>query len=214
MSAPSTPHEITVCRGVQAQTNCRFAMPVPESLAVQLEQCLAQSGWAQFLRGAVTGPVLHHHTFRVALAACPNGCSRPHVADVGIIRAISPELDPSLCSCCGLCARVCPDKAMTMHAHGPVCDHERCMRCGICVDKCPERALNARESGYRIVLGGKLGRHPRLATELPGVFDAEQAVTVVSGCVNLYMRHYRKGLRFGTLVEELGDSVQDALERA
>lgn len=213
MSAPAVaPYEITVCRGMQAQTNCRFAMKAAEGFAERLEQCVQQSGWPAFLRNTVTGPLLHHHAFRIALAACPNGCSRPHVADIGIIRACTPVLDSEACSCCAICYKVCPDRAITMERQGPVIDHTKCMQCGMCVAKCSERALSCHEDGYRIVLGGKLGRHPRLATEIGGVHDEQAVLSVVAGCLDIYMRDYRKGLRFGVLVEELGERLDEELE--
>ena len=212
MSAPAvSPYEITVCRGMQAETNCRFAMKTAAGFGERLEQAVQQSGWPAFLRNAITGPLLHHHAFRIALAACPNGCSRPHVADIGIIRACTPLLDSEACSCCGICYKVCPDRAITMERQGPVIDHAKCMQCGMCVAKCSERALSCHEDGYRIVLGGKLGRHPRLATEIGGVHGEQNVLAVVTGCLEVYMREYRKGLRFGVLVEELGERLDEEL---
>lgn len=210
-NAPS-PYEITVCRGVQSQTNCRFAMPTEDGFALRLEQTLLDSGWPNFLRANVVGPILHHHAFRIAVSACPNGCSKPHVADIGIIRACAPVVDPGLCTCCGLCQKVCPDKAIVMDTRGPIFDMEKCMLCGLCVARCPERALDCFQSGYRVVVGGKLGRHPRLATEVFGIHTEEHVVALVSACIDFYMRHYRRGLRFGTLVDEMGDALQEELD--
>lgn len=99
-----------------------------------------------------------------------------------------------------------------MDRQGPMFDYGKCMQCGMCVAKCPERALNCMENGYRVVLGGKLGRHPRLATELRGIHDEDVVLAIVSGCLDIYMREYRKGMRFGALVDELGDVLDEELE--
>ncbi len=217
MSHPSSggepaPYDVTLCRGVAAQAQCRFAMPTDAELVSAIRAAVDRSGWPEFVRAAVGGPLLHHHAFRIAVAACPNGCSRPHVADVGFIRACTPELDPTLCTRCGLCVRVCPDDAISLDRLGPVFDREQCMECGLCVAKCREQALACRTMGYRIVLGGKLGRHPRLATEIPEVFTVEQGGAVVEVCLALYMRHYARGVRFGSLVERLGDELAEELD--
>ncbi len=215
MSAQSpSSHEIAVCRGVEAQTNCRFAMPMEPSLVAGIASAVGESGWPDFLRAHVVGPILHHHAFRIAVAACPNGCSRPHVADVGIIRACIPALDPEPCTSCRLCQKTCPDGAIVMDTNGPIFDYSQCMRCGLCVARCPERALDCSQSGFRVVLGGKLGRHPRLATEVVGIHPAECLPAMVAQCLDFYMQQYRKGLRFGTLMEEQGETLIEALENS
>ena len=40
------------------------------------------------------------------------------------------------------------------------------------------------KSGYRIQVGGKLGRHPRLATELPLVYDLADLPRMIDKCVD------------------------------
>lgn len=213
MSAKATgPFDITACRGVEAANNCRFAMGVSAGLLREIELAIADSGWPEFLRTAISGPLLHHHAFKISVAACPNGCSRPHVADVGIIRACAPMLDPEPCNQCRICEKSCPDKAITMDAHGPMIDFTACMQCGLCVARCPERALTCGQSGFRIVLGGKLGRHPRLATPFPGIHATDRVPAIVARCLDFYMRHYRRGLRFGTLVEEQSEVLLEELD--
>lgn len=214
MSKPAVESvEITACRGISGG-NCRFAMNANEAFPAAINKVVEQTGWDGFLRTQIRGPLLHHHTLKISVAACPNGCSRPHIADIGIIRAKQPELIPDMCSHCGLCGRICPDKAISYNKGEPVFDHEQCMKCGMCMEKCPERAIRASKDGYRVVLGGKLGRHPRLATELDGIFCEEQVLAIVAESVFYYMEQYRPKLRFGTLVEENYDALLERLEFA
>ncbi|MEG6506461.1 4Fe-4S dicluster domain-containing protein [Nitratidesulfovibrio sp. 1201_IL3209] len=219
--APS-PFIVNGCRGTTVSSSrggtCRFSLPVPEGFLVRLERVVAESGWPEFLRDVVRGPILHHHAFRVAVSACPNGCSRPHIADVGIIRAWTPGRASDACTRCGLCERLCPDHAMTLgegDEDGPRLHPENCLSCGLCIKRCPEKALPVAREGWRVVVGGRLGRRPRLATELEGLdevpgasgfpgqshlLDDDGVVRALRNALAWYMREYRLHLRFGDLV--------------
>ncbi|MBR6728693.1 MAG: 4Fe-4S binding protein [Clostridia bacterium] len=53
----------------------------------------------------------------------------------------------SKCTLCGLCAKVCPQKAISFINEKRVVDDALCNRCGICENLCPSDA---------IVISGKL----------------------------------------------------------
>jgi len=57
-------------------------------------------------------------------------------------------------------------------------------------------------------LGGRLGRHPRLDRELPGLYDADTVIAIVQASVDLYKARSRNGRRFAHL---LTDADCDAL---
>jgi dissimilatory sulfite reductase (desulfoviridin) alpha/beta subunit len=71
--------------------------------------------------------------------------------------------------------------------------------------------LAVNKLGYRILLGGKLGRHPRLARELPGIFTEEETLTIIARCVSCYKTKSRGGERFADLLAR-DNSLQEALE--
>ena len=50
-------------------------------------------------------------------------------------------------------------------------------------------------------LGGKLGRHPQLARELPGIYDAATVLDIVNACIQLYKDKNQKGERFGEILQ-------------
>ena len=58
--------------------------------------------------------------------------------------------------------------------------------------------------GYRVMAGGKLGRHPRLATEMRGIHRPEAVVEIVENWLDHYQRHCLKGVRFGEILEREG----------
>ncbi|NPA04713.1 MAG: NADH-quinone oxidoreductase subunit I [Crenarchaeota archaeon] len=53
--------------------------------------------------------------------------------------------EPEKCLGCGLCAQICPARAIKMHVQGrkrrPGYSMARCIFCGLCVDICPAEAL-------------------------------------------------------------------------
>lgn len=84
----------------------------------------------------------------------------------------------------------------------PSIDMRRCLACGQCISVCPTGVLTAGVTGCRIQLGGKLGRHPRLACELPGIYDAETTLAIVKACLDLYKKNSARGGRFGKVLQE------------
>lgn len=227
--------EIIACRGFE-EGRCRFAMPLKKEAKQSISQIieglrtsLAAKEWDHFIREKMQGALRHHHSFKVALSACPNGCSRPHVADIGLVRAVMPRVAGDGCNACGLCINLCPDGALHgatveesqrlgIQRGAPILDASKCMACGLCVRRCPERALGyldcspecdhaPQADGWRILLGGCLGRHPRLASPLEGIHDNAKVNTVVSAALTWYTKEYAfgnqraaKGLRFARLV--------------
>lgn len=54
-------------------------------------------------------------------------------------------INPELCKGCGLCARSCPQSAISGERGKPyVIDQEKCAKCGICVEKCKFKAIEIR----------------------------------------------------------------------
>jgi dissimilatory sulfite reductase (desulfoviridin) alpha/beta subunit len=53
--------------------------------------------------------------------------------------------------------------------------------------------------GYRVQLGGKLGRHPQLARELPGIYSQEEVLNIIQWCLDFYKHQSRSGERFAEI---------------
>lgn len=157
-----------------------------------------------FLKERVNGPLKMHHEFRISISDCPNACSRPQIFDVGLIGACRPEASDEPCTRCGACMESCKENALSIKDDVPVVDDSKCLFCGQCIRVCSTGSLMEAQKGYRILVGGKLGRHPRLATELPGIYQPEEALAVIERCLDHYQRHCIKGERFGEIVERAG----------
>jgi anaerobic sulfite reductase subunit C len=149
------------------------------------------------LRARVPGDkVLFHHKFRVSISGCPNGCSRPQIADAGLLGAIRPDVDPALCTACGACAEACPDGAITVDDGPPLFDRSRCLGCKRCHQACACGAIMLSEPAARVVLGGKLGRHPRLAADAGVVTGPDALVALLDRMVDDYIKQARPEERF------------------
>ena len=194
-------------KGFQVET-CFSSGGCPNSimdisvLSDSIEKILLKENIKGFLKERVNGPLKFHHEFRVSISGCPNACSRPQIADVGIIGACTPEISGDNCSLCGECERVCREDAVSFNSDLPCIDESKCLLCGQCINACPEGVIEEGKKGFKIIVGGKLGRHPRLAMEIPGIFSAEETVEKVKGLIRFYKDKSINGERFGEVLEK------------
>jgi len=203
-------------KGYQVETcfgpgGCPNRALVAEELPADLEERLARRDLKTFLKERVKGPLKMHHEFRVSLSDCPNACSRPQIVDLGLVGACIPRVTEEPCTECGACVETCREKAIVMRDGGPAVDDARCLYCGQCIRVCPSGTLEEGGKGYRILVGGKLGRHPRLAQELAGIHEEAEAVNILDRCLDLHQRECREGERFGEILERLGPGATDSL---
>jgi len=193
-------YQLDTCFGAGGCPNRALA---GDSLVTRLEATLASADLLGFLRRHVDGPLKYHHELRVTVAECPNACSQPQIKDIGIIGTTPVVATSADCSACLACSDACPDDAVEVDATPrPAIDTRRCLDCGRCANACPTGAITAGPPLYRVLLAGKLGRHPRLAWPLPGLHDEDQAVAIVRACLEYYQAHSRGGSRFATVFDD------------
>jgi ferredoxin len=244
---------LEICRGL-CGGRCPNVLPWDEEFEKKLKETILKSRWPEFLGARIKGPIKAHQRFKVSVAGCPNGCSRPQIVDFGLIRAVKPEFVKELCTGCGACVQVCEEEAIILaesgieRVHPPVAGNHQfqpysrdrrkrlspprkyfsyksipadndypatggctrielkssqCLCCGACERICPSQAILTSEDGFRVMVGGKLGRHPRLATELPGIFSEKEVLHILGKALTLYMEHYSRVKRFGDLFDFL-----------
>ena len=196
-------HRLETCFG---EGGCPNRAVESQRLVERLETVLTEAGLLGFLKREVEGPLRHHHEFRVTLADCPNACSRPQIQGIGLIGAGEPAASDEPCTVCGACVEVCKENAVTLEGDptGPSVDPAACLGCGDCIEACPSDTLVEGRRGWRVLLGGKLGRHPRLAEELPGIYTEDEVVDLVEKAVAVYKAQARGGERFSDLYVRLG----------
>ncbi len=140
--------------------------------------------------------ILYHHKLKVAVSGCPNGCCRPQIADIGFVGTLRPEADPELCTGCGQCQKVCPDRAIAIEDDHPVFDREACLGCLKCSEICPTEAISVSAPRARLLMGGKLGRHPHLADVVDEYADQTEAIERAARVVDYYIEHAESRERF------------------
>ena len=175
-------------------------------LVEQLEEMLASRNLAAFFREKVKGPLKFHHRFSIVIAGCPNACSRPQIADLGIIGVSQPRISKEPCSGCGACVECCPDQAVTLSEDGrtPTISTPPCLACGQCLQVCPTGTLVEKARGFRLLVGGKLGRHPQLGRELTGIYSAKETIGIAATSLDIFQQHNQHGERFGEVLHRLG----------
>ena len=195
-------YEVTTCFGSAGCPN--IANPCTQ-LAKDIEAIIKKEDILIFLKNNVQGDLKFHHEFRVAVSDCPNACSRPQIVDIGIIGASVPDLSEEPCSLCNACVEVCDENAVSLieKDEKPVIDYEKCLMCKKCIKVCPTETIIEKKNGFRVLLGGRLGRHPRLAMEVPGLKTHDQVLKIIRNCLKFYKENSKNGQRFSHLLSSL-----------
>ena len=195
MSSEIKGFQIDTCFG---SGGCPNRTVESNSLFNSLENLFAKEDILKFLKRNVGDNIKFHHEFRVTLADCPNACSQPQIKDIGIIGASIPEITKNECTLCGQCVDICKEDAVALNYKEcmPEINHDLCIKCGQCIKECPTGTISEEKAGFRILLGGKLGRHPRLAEELPGIFSEDETLKITKKCIDYYKKNSKNGVRF------------------
>lgn len=193
---------VEVCRA--KERGCRSALTVLTPLQEATIEAIRESGWDEYLRRRVGGKPLAHQQLRVALAACPNCCTQPQIKDLGIVAGLSPKGIASSCTGCGKCAQVCQESAIAVAEEQATFDRQICVSCGLCVRECQADAIETDGLRFHILVGGKLGRHPRFAEALPETVDTSQVSAVVRRLLRAVMDNMEDGERIGDVVQRIG----------
>ena len=195
-------YQIKACRG--AEVNCPFLIKDSNVLANKLKDRLEELKFTENLIRKVEGHILPHHTMKLAVSGCPNSCSMPQIKDFGV-HAVEPvSVDPD-CACisCMKCVETCREDAITIKDGQVTIDKEKCVHCGLCAQVCPTGSIKAEEKRYRVMIGGKVGRHPKFALDLLPQASEPAAVRALDVCVDMILSN-KKEHRFRTLIEMHG----------
>jgi dissimilatory sulfite reductase (desulfoviridin) alpha/beta subunit len=186
-------------------SGCQNAVVTSADLVSNLESLLEKADLLSFLRSKLGDHVKLHHQLRVTLADCPNACSQPQIKDIGIIGQAQVACEPEECTACGECEVVCQESAILLDDGFLVSiEEDLCVECGACARACPSSAISTTANNYRILVGGKLGRHPQLARDLTSNLDAEQVLDLVGGIVDFFKANAKSGERLGALINRVG----------
>lgn len=101
---------------------------------------------------------------KIAIAGCPNNCTHPQINDIGIVGVAKVAINEDECDGCYSCIDYCREEAIKKTEKGKaIIDKSLCIDCGQCV-QC--KGIILKQTCYRIMVGGKLGRKPQFGTIL------------------------------------------------
>ena len=110
--------------------------------------------------------ILAHHHFKVGLSGCINGCATPEAKSFGVSGSARPCVTGKKCDQAFGCVDTCKRGAIVIRDGGPVIDRNLCDACGQCIKACPNGVLGTEEKGYKVFVGGRLGRFHQPGYEL------------------------------------------------
>ena len=172
--------EVITCRA--GKDGCPMAVIDVEAVAEALAKVLEDPEIKRQLEDKLAKPFNFHSQFCAAVTGCPNACAQPQIKDFGVTGRACISFLESLCKECGLCEGACKEGALTLVDGKPRIDPELCIGCGDCVRACQSDALSVSGETHEVAVGGKLGRHPRLAESL-GEFDSPDEIADCLGRV-------------------------------
>lgn len=193
---------IKVCGGA---AGCPLSVIEDKKIAHMMLEVIEETNLVDYMAAGIEEgrPSLSHHKFKMGIAGCPNGCSEPHIKDFAVIGQLFPVVGSDGCTGCGICLKSCRENALKLSSRKIKVDYDRCLGCGNCIEACSKGVFAGRE-GYKIIVGGRLGRHPRLAETL-GVVDTQEELRMVfKNSLELFKAKRKQGQRFSHLVESLG----------
>ena len=195
-------YQVKSCRG--AEVNCPFLIMDSGILSEKLRNRLEELHFTEKLIDKVEGQILPHHSMKLAVAGCPNSCSMPQIKDFGV-HAVEPVSVNPDCKCieCMKCVETCREDAITVKNVQVTIDKEKCVHCGLCAKVCPTGTIKAEEKKYRVMIGGKVGRHPKFALDLLPQADQSATLKALDVCVDIILTSKTEH-RFRALVEQQG----------
>lgn len=141
---------------------------------------------------------------KFAVTGCPNACAKPQENDLGVMGILKPAIYTEDCTGCGTCTFMCPEKAIVIEDDKAKIIWDKCNLCGACVGACPTDLITEEWKGYKIFVGGKIGKHPKLGREFVDAKSPQEAVAIFRKIIDWSKKNTSVGERFGDCLDRVG----------
>jgi dissimilatory sulfite reductase (desulfoviridin) alpha/beta subunit len=139
---------------------------------------------------------------KIAIAGCPNSCTHPQVNDIGIIGVSKVSLAVGECDACFNCIDFCREKAIERTADNKaIVINQACIDCGLCADLC--QPITVSSTCYRVMVGGKVGRHPQFGLVLGDFPDYYAVLDKIEQIIMIYKKYAEPEERLGAMISRL-----------
>jgi anaerobic sulfite reductase subunit C len=205
--------ELVTIEQCNGNNGCPNSIINSNNLIKEIEQIVKLEKLEENIQSRIKGPVRQHHTFRISIANCPNACSQVQIKDIGIIAKVKIDINIDKCINCGKCVKTCFERSLTMTDNVLNFNKRKCIGCGMCIKVCKEKVITIANTGFQILAGGKLGRHPMLAVEVSRFTSLEDTIDIIRKIINYYKENSIFGERLGAIFQKKNISEKDIKER-
>lgn len=155
------------------------------------------------------------HKFKFGVTGCQNNCLKAEENDVGIKGGLKVTYKDDECIGCGVCEKVCRQKALELVDGKVVFDESKCNYCGRCVKSCPTDAWEGK-SGYIVSFGGTFGNEIYKGDEfVPFIEDKETLFRVTDAAIDYFQDNANPSERLRKTLIRLGeDGLKEKVNKA
>ena len=180
---------VIACPG---KASCRFGSIDTQEIAKELDRRYFRMDFPYKIKMGVTG--------------CPNNCGKARESDIGVMGYRTPKWDEEKCIDCGACVKLCPVQAIRCEGDRYLRDDSKCIHCSVCSVLCPAQAWGAESTGYTLLIGGTLGKKPRLGVPLKENIQTDaELFELIERTLQFYKDHGQPKERLGHLLDRLGE---------
>jgi dissimilatory sulfite reductase (desulfoviridin) alpha/beta subunit len=143
--------------------------------------------------------------FKISVTGCPSNCAKATENDCGLMGAAQPLWEEGACTDCQLCTKLCPAQAIEREEGLYRADASRCIECGICISSCKQSSWKVERKGFRLYVGGTMGKTPRFGTLLCDFLEDEDRIfELIDRVLAYFRRNGKKKERLGHMIDRIG----------
>ena len=155
------------------------------------------------------------HKFKFGVTGCQNNCLKAEENDLGIKGGVRVEWIKDKCISCGLCEKICREKAISIKDGVVSINRDKCNYCGRCALGCPTDAYDTTQ-GYMLSFGGLFGNTINKGTAIvPFIEDKKTLFAVCDAALNFFRENAHPSERFKFTIDRVGrDKLDEAIWKA